>query len=164
MNVRLFRISSLMLLLGIGLCGMGCDPDLPSGHAYDINIAAVKPAGTDSLKMCVSSSAIDSLECVTVSNSHGNAVFSDDWDSLKVHSENVEFIVDISFFCNGREIPLPTYVIEAIHSRRIDYDFRELDERAVNPRGWDYDLVTFLSPEDTSCGKFVNYAVFKDEG
>jgi hypothetical protein len=34
----------------------------------------------------------------------------------------------------------------------------EFDERKVSG---DYTLETFLAPEDTSCGKLVNYAVLK---
>ena len=42
----------------------------------------------------------------------------------------------------------------------VKYYAAEFDERKING---DYTVETFLAPEDTSCGKFVNYAVLKVE-
>ena len=150
----------LLALSGLCLCGMACDPDWEI-HEYNLNIEAQKPAGVDSLEMCVSSSVLDTLICD--STRYSQADFRFDWDSLKVPTDEAVFVVDISFFCDEKKISLPPFTINETRSERVYYYFWEFDERnPPHPYDWHGELLTFLSPEDTSCGKFANYAVFKE--
>ena len=153
---RLFRKPFVYLIFPLlWLCGCpGVD-----GHLYDVNIEATKPAGVDSLKLCVSSTLVDSISCSTAL--YSSTGYHLDWDSSKTQSDKGQLAIDIAFFCNDKKISLPIYVVDINRSQRIFYDFRELDERRFPPN-WDYELVSFHSPEDTSCGKFVNYAIFRD--
>ncbi|MBS7271437.1 hypothetical protein [Fibrobacter sp.] len=45
----------------------------------------------------------------------------------------------------------------------LSYYFREVNERE-KPLNKSFKLERFLSPEDTFCGKFVNFAVLKISG
>ncbi len=160
MHSRLHQVPFLMFvalsLISVLYCA--CDPD-DFGHAYDIAIVARQPADVDVVELCVSSPVMDSTVCDTTWGSqYSEADFSVDWDSLNVPSNKAEFTAHISFLCKGTKIPLPPYTIEASGPDQTFYYFGIFDERHFPYRR---ELVTFLSPEDTTCGKFVNFAVFK---
>ena len=158
MIIQFFRNPFVYLIFPLlWLCGCPVVEVFEEGHLYDVNIEATKPAGVDSLKLCVFSTLTDSTSCSTAS--YSSTCYHFDWNSLKTPSEMGVLKVNIAFFCNNKSVSLPVYEIPITPSQRIFYDFRELDERRFPPN-WDYELVSFIFPEDTSCGMFVNYAIF----
>ncbi|SHK51331.1 hypothetical protein SAMN05720762_10250 [Fibrobacter sp. UWH4] len=164
MLVRWVRFPFLGLLLAFALClcGMSCDPDLWVDPPKSINLFAVKPTGVDSLEMQVYLG--DSLLYRDCSGSldTSKAVYRDDYDSLNFGAKN-ELEVRLAFYCNGRAIELPSYGAEVDSVESLSYYFREVNERE-KPLNKSFKLERFLSPEDTSCGKFVNFAVLKISG
>lgn len=164
MLVRWVRLPflGLLLILSLCLCGMSCDPDWWVDSPKSINLFAVKPTGVDSLEMQVYFR--DSLlyrECSGRLDT-SKVVFRRDYDSLDLGLKN-ELEVRLAFYCNGRAIELPSYGAEVDSVESLSYYFREVNERE-KPLNKSFKLERFLSPEDTSCGKFVNFAVLKVDG
>ncbi|MDD5941797.1 hypothetical protein [Fibrobacter sp.] len=141
---------------------MSCAPDLWVEPPKSINLFAVKPDGVDSLEMQVYLG--DSLLYRDCSGSldTSKAVYRDDYDSLNFGAKN-EQEVRLAFYCNGRAIELPSYGAEVDSVESLSYYFREVNEREKTLNK-SFKLERFLSPEDTSCGKFVNFAVLKISG
>ena len=164
MLVRWVRLPflGLLLMFALCLCGMSCDPDWWGVPPKSINLYAVKPSGVDSLEMQVYLK--DSLLYRDCSGSldTSKAIYREDYDSLDLEKEN-ELDVRLVFYCDGRAIPLPSYGVEVDSVESRSYYFREVDER-VKPLSKAFKLQKFLPPEDTSCGKFVNFAVLKVNG
>jgi hypothetical protein len=143
---------------------MACDPYY--GDEYKPGyVKALKPAAVDSLVMRVYSN--DSLVATEYSRSSENgseaSFFFEDYCEGKEHAgKNCDFNIAISFFCGDKKVDLPTYMAKTKTSStgsfadEVKYYMAEFDERKVSG---DYTLETFLAPEDTSCGKLVNYAV-----
>ena len=174
MRTCLSKVPSFLLLAlsGLCLCGVACDPAMDFDdimHPLDFSIRAVLPAEVSSMELCISSSVNDSTVCMTNERrqysqyqyNSGSILYAIYWDSLNVSSERVEFVVDISFFCNDKKIPLPSYTIETSASEQISYEFTPFDERTFWCHDCNMEILTFLTPEDTSCGKFANYSVLK---
>ena len=164
MLVRWVRLPflGLLLILSLCLCGMSCDPDWWVDSPKSINLFAVKPTGVDSLEMQVYFR--DSLlyrECSGRLDT-SKVVFRRDYDSLDLGLKN-ELEVRLAFYCDGREIELPSYWAEVDSAKSRSYYFREVDEHKKT-LSKSFKLQKFLSPEDTSCGKFVNFAVLKVDG
>ena len=157
-------LGKLCLLAYVWLCCcyMACDPairDYNPGY-----VKALKPAAVDSLVMRVYSN--DSLVATEYSRSSENgseaSFFFEDYCEGKEHAgKSCDFNIAISFFCGDKKVDLPTYMVKTKTDSRgfadeVKYYMAEFDERKVSG---DYTLETFLAPEDTSCGKLVNYAV-----
>lgn len=147
---------------------MACDPYY--GDEYKPGyVKALKPAAVDSLVMRVYSN--DSLVATEYSRSSENgseaSFFFEDYCEGKEHAgKSCDFNIAISFFCRNRKVDLPAYMAKTKTSStgffadEVKYYIAEFDERKING---DYTIERFLAPEDTSCGKFVNYAVLKVE-
>ena len=144
-----------------------CHPD----ESFDYNpgyVKALKPTGVDSLEMRVYSS--DSLVATeySFSSEHGSeaSFFLRDYcEDDKLADKSCDFNIAISLFCGDKKVDLPTYMVKSKTDSRgladeVKYYIAEFDERKVSG---DYTLDTFLAPKDTSCGKFVNFAVLKVE-
>ena len=134
-----------------------CHPD----ESFDYNpgyVKALKPAGVDSLEMRVYSN--DSLVATEYSRSseYGSeaSFFLQDYCVGDEHADKgCDFIIAISFFCGDKKVDLPAYKIKTM-ADSYGFYIAEFDERKVSG---DYTLETFLTPQDASCGKLVNYAV-----
>lgn len=157
----------------LAFCCLMCSPDLAGCEdCIYTYICAQKPASVDSLNLQVTYQAGDSTWVETSSDvseygffDHRNMACLDcywDCDSLFSLGRENRISVDISFYCAGKAISLPTYVIDSASHRwdedDINYRFVEFDERKING---EYTVESFLPPDDTSCGKFVNYAVLR---
>ncbi len=164
--MRVFRKLRLLAYVWLCCCYMACEPlDFEYSPGY---VKALKPADVDSLEMRVYSN--DSLIATEYSRSSENggeaSFFFDDYCYGKEHAgKSFDFTIAISFFCGDKKVDLPTYKVKTKTDSRgfadeVKFYIAEFDERKVNG---DYSLETFLAPEDTSCGKFVNYAVLKVE-
>ena len=161
--MRVFYKLCMLTYVWLCCCYMACDPYY--GDEYKPGyVKALKPAGVDSLEMRVYSN--DSLVATEYSRSseYGSeaSFFSQDYCVGDEHADKgCDFIIAISFFCGDRMVDLPAYMAKTKTDSRgladeVKYYIAEFDERKVSG---DYTLETFLAPEDTSCGKFVNYAV-----
>ena len=158
-------LGKLCLLAYVWLCCcyMACDPYY--GDEYKPGyVKALKPAAVDSLVMRVYSN--DSLVATEYSLSSENgseaSFFLRDYcEDDKLADKSCDFNISISLFCGDRMVDLPTYMAKTKTDSRgfadeVKYYMAEFDERKVSG---DYTLETFLTPEDASCGKLVNYAV-----
>ena len=166
-----FAVYCVLVSSWLAFCATSCDEG-EFESKYTASICAQKPAGVDSLNLQVTYQAGDSVWAdsnSTVSeygsfNRRNMACVSCIWkcDSLFSISRTNKVSVNLSFYCGGKEIALPTYAIDGQSHRwgedDIDYRFVELDERKING---DFVVESFLPPDDTSCGKFVNYAVLR---
>ena len=166
-----FAVYCVLVSSWLALCATSCDEG-EFESKYAAGICAQKPEGVDSLNIQVTYQAGDSVwvDSNSTVSEYGSfdrrnmACVSCIWkcDSLFSLSSKNKISVDLSFYCAGKKIALPTYAIDS-HSHRwgeddIDYRFVEFDERKING---EYTVETFLPPDDTSCGKFVNYAVLR---
>ena len=165
--MRVLRWLCLPAYVWLCCCYMACDPYY--GDEYKPGyVKALKPASVDSLEMRVYSN--DSLVATEYSLSSENGseasfFLRDYYEDDKLSDKNCDFNIVISLFCGDRMVDLPTYMVKSKTDSRgladeVKYYMAEFDERKVSG---DYTLETFLTPEDTSCGKFVNYAVLKVE-
>lgn len=168
-----FAVYCVLVSSWLAFCCLMCSP-APEGCEDCIftYVCAQKPADVDSLDLKLTYQAGDSVwveSTSTVSEygffDHRNMACLDcysDCDSLFSLGRENRISVDISFYCAGKVISLPTYVIDSASHRwgedDINYRFVEFDERKING---EYTVETFLPPDDTSCGKFVNYAVLR---
>ena len=163
----MFRKLCLLAYVWLCCCYMACDP-VPADYKPGY-VKALKPADVDSLEMRVYSN--DTLIATEYSRSSENGTeasfFYDEYcKSEENASRNFDFTIFISLFCEDKKVTLPTYTVKIKTSSLgfVEDDIKiyiaEFDERKVYG---DYTLETFLAPEDTSCGKFVNYAVLKVE-
>lgn len=173
------RFTTFALFVYVWLCCCAADCPFPDGY-YGTEFEAIKPAGVDSLEMRViyndsviaerycgsekeDSSALRPLHFV-----HESSAFFNSFDFCRESSNDghCDLTIGISFFCKDKKIDLPTYTLQI----KTDSDgyprdefliyFAEFDERNIFGH---YKVEKFLPPEDTSCGKFVNYAVLKVE-
>ena len=162
-----FRFAMLRVLVfsWLAFCCMACDPvDEWGDPEYWTDIAAYKPDKVDSLELRITYQAGDTVWADTsvVQDSVNRIVCRDTCDSLFSLGRENKVSVDISFYCGDKVVALPTYEIDS-HSEYwkpddLNFRFVEDDERSV--RG-DFEFEKFLPPEDTSCGKFVNYAALR---
>ena len=165
--MRVFRKLCLLAFVWLCCCCYMCHPD----ESFDYNpgyVKALKPTGVDSLEMRVYSS--DSLVATeySFSSEHGSeaSFFLRDYcEDDKLADKSCDFNIAISLFCGDKKVDLPTYMVKSKTDSRgladeVKYYIAEFDERKVSG---DYTLDTFLAPKDTSCGKFVNFAVLKVE-
>ena len=161
--MRVLRWLCLPAYVWLCCCYMACDPYY--GDEYKPGyVKALKPAAVDSLVMRVYSN--DSLVATEYSRSSENgseaSFFFEDYCEGKEHAgKNCDFNIAISFFCGDKKVDLPTYMVKTKtdshgFADEVKYYMAEFDERKVSG---DYTLETFLTPEDASCGKLVNYAV-----
>ena len=166
-----FAVYCVLVSSWLALCATSCEEE---GYEtkYFAHFCAQQPTGVDSIEMRVTFQAGDSVwEGSTSAVSeygffdHRNMACLDcGWscDSLFTQGRTNKISVDISFYCAGKEISLPPYVVDGRSHRwgedNIDYRFVEFDERKING---EYVVEDFLPPDDTSCGKFVNYAVLR---
>ena len=165
--MRVFRKLRLLAYVWLCCCYMACEPlDFEYSPGY---VKALKPADVDSLEMRVYSndSLIASKYSLSSENGGEASFFFVDYCRGDEHAgKSCDFTIAISFFCNDKKIDLPVYMVKTITTSdgwfvdEVKYYITEFDERKVNG---DYSLETFLAPEDTACGKFVNYAVLKVE-
>ena len=159
--MRVFYKLCMLAYVWLCCCYMACDPYY--GDEYKPGyVKALKPAAVDSLVMRVYSN--DSLVATEYSRSSENgseaSFFLQDYCVGDEHADKgCDFIIAISFFCGDKKVDLPAYKIKTM-ADSYGFYIAEFDERKVSG---DYTLDTFLAPEDTSCGKFVNYAVLKVE-
>ena len=168
-----FAVYCMLVFSWLAFCCMSCDPmDAECKDCVFTYVCAQKPAGMDSLELRVTYRAGDSVwvdSTSTVSKygyfDHRNMACLDCYgqcDSLFSLGRENKVSVDISFYCADKVTALPTYVIDSTSLRwgkdDINYRFVEFDERKING---EYTVETFLPPEDTSCGTFVNYAVLR---
>lgn len=159
-----FAVPSALVLLFFAFFCMGCEPDDWSDPTYWTDVAAYKPDKVDSLELRVTYQAADTIwtDTSVVSDSSARIVCRDTCDSLFSLGRENKVSVDISFYCGDKIVALPTYEIDS-HSEfwkpdELNFRFVEFDERSVAGK---YDFDKFLPPEDTSCGKFVNYAALR---
>ena len=166
-----FAVYCVLVSSWLALCATSCEEE---GYEtkYFAHFCAQQPTGVDSIEMRVTFQAGDSVwegstSAVSEYGSfdHRNMACLDcGWscDSLFTQGRTNKISVDISFYCAGKEISLPPYVVDGRSHRwgedNIDYRFVEFDERKING---EYVVEDFLPPDDTSCGKFVNYAVLR---
>ena len=165
--MRVFRKLCLPAYVWLCFCYMACEPlDFEYSPGY---VKALKPADVDSLEMRVYSndSLIASKYSLSSENGGEASFYFDDYCKGDEHvGKKWIFTIAISFFCGDKKVDLPTYVVKTTTSSNgwfaddVKYYAAEFDERKING---DYTVETFLAPEDTSCGKFVNYAVLKVE-
>ena len=166
--MRVFKKICPLACVWLCCCFMACDPYFEVDYSLGY-VKALKPAGVDSLEMRVYSN--DSLVATDYSRSSENGAevafaYENYCDSKEYANKNWDFTIAISFFCGEKKVDLPTYMVKVKTNRigfvdeRVTYYIAEFDERKVNGN---YSLETFLAPEDTACGKFVNYAVLKVE-
>ena len=132
-------------------------------------IKARKPASIDSLKINARSDDYENIMRYAYSSEEGEeaTVYYDDLcgGKLLYMDQYCYLTVDITFFCGDKKVELPSYKIETktdifLNADNLKFYITEFDERKISG---DYTIETFLAPEDTSCGKFVNYAVLKVE-
>lgn len=144
---------------------MSCDPD----NYFHVRgyIKARKPANVDSLKMRVIYDGTTTITKYSNSDEEGEEAYFDIREfcsSSDYYNGNGHFNIEISFFCGERKIELPKFSLDIEHkfyySDEYIYYITEFDERKISG---DYKIIEFLAPADTSCGKFVNYAVLKVE-
>ena len=166
MKLTRFRSSvpCALVLAWLAFCCMGCDPDWETDPEYSTDIAAYKPDKVDSLELRITYQAGDTVWADTsvVQDSVNRIVCRDTCDSLFSLGRENKVSVDISFYCGDKVVALPTYEIDS-HSEYwkpddLNFRFVEFDERSI---AGDYEFDKFLPPEDTSCGKFVNYAALR---
>ena len=165
--MRVFRKLCLPAYVWLCFCYMACEPlDFEYSPGY---VKALKPADVDSLEMRVYSndSLIASKYSLSSENGGEASFYFDDYCKGDEHAgKKWNFTIAISFFCGDKKVDLPTYMVKTTTSSNgwfaddVKYYAAEFDERKING---DYTVETFLAPEDTSCGKFVNYAVLKVE-
>lgn len=161
--MRVFSKFCLLTYVWLCCCYMACDP----AYDYDYNpgyVKALMPSSVDSLEMRVYSN--DSLIATKYSRTSENgreaSFFFADYCYGKEHAgKSYDFTIAISFFCGDKKVDLPTYMVKTKtdssgFADEVKFYIAEFDERKVSG---DYSLETFLAPEDTACGKFVNYAV-----
>ncbi len=164
----------------LALCCTSCEPvddgSYSSSYFYTTTLCAYKPDSVDGMEIHVTYQADNSVWADSAtwtakrenrdytSRDHDN-VCLDCWDKCKdifPSSKGNKISVDITFECDDKTIALPTFVIDKSiinwGEDRIDFRFVELDERSIHGA---YSVETFIPPEDTSCGKFVNYAVLR---
>ena len=166
-----FAVYCVLVSSWLAFCATSCDEG-GFESKYIVDICAQQPTGVDSIEMRVTYQAGDSVWEGSTSTVSKYGFFDQRnmaclhcglyCDSLFTQGRKNKITVDISFYCADKEIPLPTYVIDS-HSHRwgeddIDYRFVDFDERKING---EFVLEAFLPPDDTSCGKFVNYAVLR---
>lgn len=153
-------------------CATSCGDEDWYTSKYWTSVCVYKPANVDSLKLHITYQAGDSIW--TDSTSQPKVPYSytdrnnvcidclDTCDSLFSQGKKNKISIDISFNCDDKSISFPTYVIDnsSIHwgDDNIEYRFVELDERNIHGK---YTVETFLPPDDSSCGKFVNFAVLR---
>lgn len=162
--MRVFRTLRLLAYVWLCCCYMACEP--VDDYDYSLGyVKALKPADVDSLEMRVYSN--DSLITTKYSLSSENGgeasfFFADYCEGNEHAGKNWDLTISISFFCGDKKVDLPTYKVNVktdhigFVDNRVKYYIAEFDERKISG---DYTLETFLAPEDTACGKFVNYAV-----
>ena len=164
MKLRRNKFTTFLLLAYAWLCCCCMDCPFDEGYGFFQGVEARKPVGVDSLEMRVMYK--DSLLAKEFSRpiENGDAAYYDYsvCDSL-VLDEVCNLDITISFYCGGKKIELPPYTaqINVNKSGYLDYIlfvFTEFDERNISGH---YSVEKFLPPQDTSCGKFVNYAVLK---
>lgn len=166
-----FAVYCTLVFSWLAFCAGSCDPewDPPIYWTY---VCAHKPAKVDSMELRITYKAGDSVW--TDSESWPDTSFLqkdrndvciecfDKCDSLFSLGKKNKISIDLSFNCDGKTISFPTYVVDksSIHwgKDRIDYHIVELDERKIHGK---YIVETFLPPNDSSCGKFVNFAVLR---
>jgi len=170
-----FAVFGMLALLWLAFCCMACDPADWDSSFRVFSVCAQKPSAADSLEMQVSykwgdSAWVDTLTTVEKYDfrDRRNMVCGDCryCDSLSRESDENKVQIDVSigiyFYCSGKKIALPTYVMDSTTfywgEDNARYRFVEYDERKIHG---EYEVDSFLSPEDTSCGKFVNYAVLR---
>lgn len=140
-----------------------CHPD----ESFDYSpgyVKALMPADVDSLEMRVYSN--DSLVATKYSRSseygaEASFIYATFCEGDELADKSCDFTIAISFFCGDKKVDLPTYKLKTKtdshgYADQVKYYIAEFDERKVSG---DYTLETFLTPEDASCGKLVNYAV-----
>lgn len=163
MNV--FRKLCMLAYVWLCCCCYFCHPedDFDYKPGY---VKSLKPASVDSLEMRVYSndSLIVSEYCRSSEYGEEASYSYEEFCGGEDRADkNCDLTIAITFFCNDKKIELPTYTVKTkTNSHGFADDVRiymaEFDERKVSG---DYTLETFLAPEDTSCGKLVNYAVLK---
>ena len=157
-----FTTFALLAYVWLCCCCMDCCPmDFVYNPGY---VKALKPAGVDSLEMRVYSN--DSLIVSEYSRSSENGgeatfFFANYCEGDEHAGKNWDLTIAISFYCGDKKVALPTYIAKTKTDSNgladeVKFYIAEFDERKVSG---DYSLETFLAPEDTACGKFVNYAV-----
>ena len=168
--MRVFRRLCLLALVWQCCCCMSCDPfdSIEYNPGY---VKALKPADVDSLEMRAYSG--DSLVATeySFSTEQGSeaSFFLRDYcegeERAEHANQNCDFTIAITFFCGDKKVDLPLYELKTKNSSSgfaddLQIYIAEFDERKISG---DYTIETFLAPEDSSCGKFVNYAVLKVE-
>lgn len=160
-----FAMFCVLVFWWLAFCCMACDPtEQELTYNYGSDIAAYKPDKVDSLALRVTYQVGDSIWADTAVNSESDAriICRETCDSLFSLGRENKISIDISFYCSGNVVALPTFEVNS-HSdswkpEELNFRFLEYDERSV--RG-DFQFEKFLPPEDTSCGKFVNYVVLR---
>ena len=165
--MRVFRRLCLLAYVWLCCCYMACDPfdSIVYNPGY---VKALKPAGVDSLEMRVYRN--DSLVATEYSRSSENGeearfFFEDYCRSEERVDIYCDYTIAITLFCDDKKVDLPTYMVktqthDGVFADQVKFYTAEFDERKING---EYTIERFLAPEDTSCGKFVNYAVLKVE-
>ena len=160
--MKVFKKLCMLAYVWLCSCCLFCHPE-----DYDYKpgyVKALKPINVDSLEMRVYSndSLIVSEYCRSSEYGEEASYSYEEFCGGEDRADkNCDLTIAITFFCNDKKIELPTYTVKTkTDSHGIADDVRiymaEFDERKVSG---DYTLETFLAPEDTSCGKLVNYAV-----
>ena len=160
-----FSVFCVLVFSWLAFCCMACDPSgWEEEHSYWVDVAAYKPDKVDLLQLRVTYQAGDTVWADTsIERGSANRIVCTYFcDSLFSLGRENKVSVDISFYCGDKVVVLPTYEIDG-HSKYwkpddLNFRFVEFDERSI---GGDYEFDRFLPPEDTSCGKFVNYAALR---
>ena len=160
-----FAVYCTLVFAWLAFCCMACDPaGWEKELTYWTDIAAYKPDKVDSVELRVTFQVGDSVwsDASRESESAARVLCRETCDSLFSLGRENKVSVDISFYCGDKVVALPSYEIDS-HSEywkpyELNFRFVEFDERSV---GGAYEFDRFLPPEDTSCGKFVNYAALR---
>ena len=166
-----FAVYCALVFLWLACCATSCDDDFGESK-YFAHFCAQQPSGVDSLELRVTYQAGDSVWMDSNSTvekydsfDHRDMVCVDcRWtcDSLFALGRENKITVNLSFYCADKEVSVPAYLVDnSTHhwgEDDINYRFVEFDERKISG---EYVVVDFLPPDDTSCGKFVNYAVLR---
>ena len=168
MKLRRNKFTTFMLLAYAWLCCCGMDFCVDMDLSYiEQSIEAFAPSGVDSLEMRVmfKDSLLAQVYDWPEKDSVGaNFFYRDACDSVP-KNKVCSLDVTISFYCGDKKVELPTYTVRFQMANwgdvdQVYYAFAEYDERKISGN---YSIEAFLAPEDTSCGKFVNYAVLKEQ-
>ena len=158
-----FAVYCVLVFLWLAFCCTSCPEE---GSKYWTFFCAYRPADVDSLELKIVYMSGDFVKEETEYSDRGHeAVCVECYgscDDMFSSNDDNKIMVEISFKCEEKMVTLPTYVVDSSTIRwgqdNINFNFVELDERKIHGT---YMVEAFLPPEDTSCGKFVNYAVLR---